>query len=133
MLSRERKAELIAAGEAKWRDSQGVVEHDFCEGHRRCCKDLLQLLAGLGLLCGFIVVNAGLVFLRQPKLGRQVLQTMLLFGAAACMFLAYPLGSSWQAFWLLAVVAVFSAASIWFIPRPTPPHKSETTKHTSQH
>lgn len=78
-------------------------------------KDLLQLLAGLGLLCGFIVVNAGLVFLRQSKHGRQVLRTMLLFGAAACLFLAYPLISSWQAFWPIAVLVAFSAASIWFI------------------
>ncbi|HBZ78988.1 MULTISPECIES: YwiC-like family protein [Brevibacillus] len=78
-------------------------------------NNVLHLLAGPGLLCGFIAVNAALVLMRQPKLARQVLRTLLVFGGVAAICLAYPLLHNALAFWPLVVMGICAAGSIWFI------------------
>lgn len=85
-------------------------------------KNVLQLLAGPGLLCGFIAVNAVLVYMRQPRFARQVLRTLLIFGGVAAVCLVYPLIHNALAFWPLIVMGVFAMASIWFIRRKRERH-----------
>lgn len=77
--------------------------------------NLMHVLAGVGLLSGFIAINALLDLLRRPKNKQSVKRTIFLFGGAAGISLAYPLFQRWEAFWPMLLMGGFLLAPIWFI------------------
>jgi hypothetical protein len=77
--------------------------------------NVLHLLAGFGLLCGFIAANAVMDSLRQPKNKQNVFITVLVFGCMAGLSLAYPLISRWQVFWPVLFMGLFFFAAVWLI------------------
>ncbi|HZG17999.1 MAG TPA: YwiC-like family protein [Candidatus Bathyarchaeia archaeon] len=77
--------------------------------------NLLHLLAGIGLLAGYIVINALFEFLRRRKNSSSVRRTVLLFGGIAAVCLAYPMSTRLDAFWTMLIMASLLIVSVWSI------------------
>lgn len=75
----------------------------------------LHLLMLIGMLGGYVAVNACLVALRQPKKRQDAYYTVCRFGALASLALAYPIATRWQAFWPVFIMGVGLSASAWFV------------------
>ncbi len=76
---------------------------------------LLHVLAGPGILCGYIAMNAWLETLRRPGKALAALPTIGIFGGLSALFLAFPLWKRWEAFWPLVVTGLLLLASIQFL------------------
>lgn len=76
---------------------------------------LLHVGTGIGLLSGYMMVSAGLEYLRRPRYRQSAIRSMLIFGLIAAGSLSYPLLNRWQAFWPLAIMGLTLAGSLFFL------------------
>ncbi|WP_134682780.1 YwiC-like family protein [Brevibacillus migulae] len=115
-LKKEKPALVIPREHGVW----AMFCAPFLLGAMLSDANMLHLLAGMGLLAGYIVVNALFEFLWRRKTSTCVLRTVLLFGGVAIVCLAYPMFARLHAFWPMLIMAGLLLVPVWFIR-----HKSE--------